>query len=251
VIVGAKGVLWSNIKSLVFQDHELNIDTVEIWHGNITAEDAHYQNYWRVLDAAEQAHAGKLKNDLLRKRYVAAHGRLRLVLAETLNEPPEKISIKKAEHGKPYLADTPELTFNLSHSADALVIAVGWNCQLGVDMEVCKSRTSLAALVDKCFAEEEIAYWKQLSEAEKTVGFYRFWTRKEAFVKATGRGIALGLNLCVINPENQTEFLRVPADCGPALTWQVRDIALGQGVCGAIVTDKDDFEVRQRMFFDV
>lgn len=222
----------------------MNIDAIDIWHGNIAAEDAHYQNYWRVLDAAEQAHAEKITNDLLRKRYVEVHGRLRKVLAQTLNELPEKISIKKAEHGKPYLADTPELAFNLSHSANALVIAVGWNCQLGVDIEGCKPRTSLAALVDKCFAEEEIAYWNRLPEADKTLEFYRFWTRKEAFVKATGRGIALGLNHCVINPENQAEFLRVPADCGQASTWHVLDIALGQGVCSALVTDKNVIGVR-------
>lgn len=222
----------------------MNIDTVEIWHGTIAAEDAYYQNYWRVLDAAEQAHAEKMKNDLLRKRYVEVHGRLRNILAQTLNEPPEKINIKTAEHGKPYLADMPELAFNLSHSADVMVIAVGRNCRLGVDVEYCKPRTSLAGLVNKCFAEEEIAYWNKLPEAQKIPEFYRFWTRKEAFVKATGRGIGLGLNHCVINLENQTEFLRVPADCGQASTWHVQDIALGQGVCSALVTDKDIVGVR-------
>jgi len=204
----------------------------------------HHQNYWRVLDAVEQAHAQKIKNDLLRNRYIEVHGRLRNILARTLNEPPEKISIKKAEHGKPYLNDNPELVFNLSHSAAAMVIAVGWNCRLGVDIENCKPRTSLAALVDKCFAEEEIAYWNKLPDAQKIPEFYRYWTRKEAFVKATGRGIALGLNHCVINPENQTEFLRVPAGCGQTSTWHVQDMELGQGVCSALVTDKDRVEVR-------
>ncbi len=217
----------------------MNIDTIEIWHGNIAAEGAHYQNYWRILDAAEQARAEKIKNDSLRKHYVEVHARLRNVLAQTLNEPPEKINIKKAEHGKPYLVDTPELVFNLSHSASAMVLAVGWSCRLGVDIEICKSRASLNGLVDKCFAEEEIAYWNKLPEVQKTAEFYRFWTRKEAFVKATGRGIALGLNLCVINPENQAEFLRVPEDCGQASTWHVQDIALAQDICGALVVDKN------------
>lgn len=217
----------------------MNTDIIQIWHGNIAAADTEYQNYWRILDLDEQARAGKFKNDLLRKRYVEVHGRLRNVLAQTLNELPEKITIKKAEHGKPYLPDTPELAFNLSHSASALVIAVGWNCRLGVDIEVCKPRTSLAGLVDKCFAEEEGTYWNKLPEAQKTLAFYRFWTRKEAFVKATGHGISLGLNQCVINPENSTEFLRVPAECGQASIWHVEDIDLGRGVCSALVTDKD------------
>jgi len=222
----------------------MKTDTIQIWHGNIAASHAHYQDYWRVLDAAEQAHAEKMKNDLLSKRYVEVHGRLRKVLAQALNKRPEKINIKKAEHGKPYLPDTPELAFNLSHSASTLVIALGWDCRLGVDIEVCKPRSSLAGLVDKCFAEEESTYWNTLPEAQKTLAFYRFWTRKEAFVKATGHGISLGLNQCVINPENQAEFLRVPSEYGQASTWHVQDIALGQGVCSALVTDKDIVGVR-------
>ena len=216
----------------------LGINEVELWHGKVTAEDAHYQAYWRVLDEAEQTHAGKIKNALLHKRYVELHGRLRNLLAKILNQSPEKIRIKKAEHGKPYLADYPELAFNLSHTADRLMIAVGRDCQLGVDIEICKPRVNLSGLVNKCFAEEEIAYWTQLPETQKNQAFYRYWTRKEAFVKATGHGIALGLDQCVINPEKPTEFLRVPDLCGQASAWHVLDIELGEGVCSALVADK-------------
>jgi 4'-phosphopantetheinyl transferase len=214
-------------------------EIIEIWHGQVTSEDAHYQAYWRVLDAAEQAHAEKLKNALLHKRYVEVYGRLRNVLAKILNQSPEKIRIKKAEHGKPYLVDYPELAFNLSHSADRLIIALGWNCQLGIDIEFCKQRINLSGLVDKCFAEEEAAYWNKLPEDQKKSEFYRFWTRKEAFVKATGRGIGLGLNNCVINPEKPTGFLTVPADFEPSSEWRVLDIDLGQGIFCAVVADKE------------
>jgi 4'-phosphopantetheinyl transferase len=213
-------------------------EIVEIWHGKVTAEDAQYQAYWRVLDEAEQTQARKFKNELLHKRYVEIHGRLRNVLAQMLNQPPAKIRIKKAEHGKPYLADYPELAFNLSHSADRVMIAVGWLCQLGIDIEICKQRINLSGLVGKCFAEEEAAYWAKLPETQKSREFYRFWTRKEAFVKATGHGITLGLNHCVVNPENPTEFLRVPAKCGKTSAWHALDIDLGEGICGALVADK-------------
>jgi len=222
----------------------MNNDTIQIWHGNISVEETDYPNYWHILDADEQARAGKFKNDLLRKRYVEVHGRLRKLLARILDEPPEKISIKTAEHGKPYLADVPELAFNLSHSADAMVIAVGQNCRLGVDIEFCNPRANLVGLVDKCFADEEIAYWNALPEVQQIAGFYRFWTRKEAFVKATGHGISLGLSLCVVNPENPTGFLRVPESCGEASIWHAQDLKLGQGVCSAVVADKNIVEVR-------
>lgn len=226
----------------------LDINEVEIWYGKVSAEDMHYQAHWRVLDEAEQTQARKFKNALLHQRYVEIHGRLRRLLAQILNQSPEKLRIKKAEHGKPYLADYPELAFNLSHSDDRLMIAVGWNCQLGVDIEVCKQRINLSGLVGKCFAEEEAAYWNKLPEIQKNEAFYRFWTRKEAFVKATGHGIALGLNQCAINPENPAEFLRVPDLCGQASEWYVLDIDLEEGIYSALVADKKFAVVRQMDF---
>ena len=224
-------------------------DIVELWHDKVTAGDSHYHAYWRVLDEAEQTQAQKFKNALLHQRYVEIHGRLRNLLAQMLNQPPEKIRIKKAEHGKPYLADYPKLAFNLSHSADRLMIAVGWNCQLGVDIEISKQRINLSGLVDKCFAEEEAAYWTKLPENQKNREFYRFWTRKEAFVKTTGHGISLGLNRCVINPDNPAELLRVPDNCGQASAWHVLDIEMGEGIYSALVADKEFAGVRLMDFF--
>ena len=216
----------------------MNQRGIELWSGNL--DDMPEQRYWPLLDESEQVHAGKLKKELLRKRYANAHGSVRQLLSGYLNMPPEHIRFDKAEYGKPYLTDYPELAFNISHSGAHLLIAVGWNCELGVDVELCKDRNSLAELVEKCFSPEEAGYWHRVPEAEKTREFYRFWTRKEAFVKATGRGIALGLEQCVVNPERVSEFLRVPASCGIAGQWQVRDIDLGPTVCGALVVKNRD-----------
>lgn len=216
----------------------LGNDEVELWYGRVSAEDTRYQACWSILDAAEQMQAAKFKTVLLQQRYVVVHGQLRQILALSLNERPEKIRIAKAEHGKPYLADYPELAFNLSHTEDSWMIALARQCQLGVDIEFCKPRPNLSGLVGRCFSEEEAAYWQQLPEAEKIPAFYRFWTRKEAFVKATGLGIALGLNHCAINPEKPTEFLRVPEICGRADTWFVADVDGEAGLCGALVADK-------------
>ena len=216
----------------------LQNNEVKIWHGQVTAEDRFYKAYWDVLDDAEKNQANKMHGVLLHKRYVEIHGRTRQLLAKTLKLAPEKITIRKAEHGKPYLADYPALAFNLSHSAEKMMVALAWNCRVGVDIEVIKQRINVAGLVNKCFGTEEITYWNQLPGCEKNQAFYRFWTRKEAFVKATGNGIVLGLNNCVINPDNPKNFLRIPSQCGKPSEWHLQDIDLGDGVCSAIVTDK-------------
>ncbi len=223
----------------------LNRNTVDIRQGLISTEERYYQRYRSLLDETEQAHADRIRNPVLHRRYVEVHGRTRLLLADYLHESPATILIGKGEHGKPYLIDHPQLAFNLSHSGPYLVMALGWECQLGIDIELCKERASLADLVRKCLADEEAAYWYALPEAMKTREFYRFWTRKEAFVKATGRGLGQGLNRCVINPEHPAEFLRIPDECGPASEWCLRDLDLGQDRCAALVAkDRDLAHIR-------
>lgn len=211
---------------------------IKLWHGNPAATDKNFRYYWPLLNADEQARAIAIKNELRSRRYVIVHGHLRNLLASTVNELPETLRIIKSGHGKPYLADYPDVAFNLSHTGDTMVVAIGRNCRLGVDIETCKPRVTLTALVGKCFAEVEAAWWRALPEAEKNFEFYRFWTRKEAFVKAAGHGISLGLNRCIVNPENPATWMSVPERCGQAEKWHVRDIDLGREVCCALVADK-------------
>jgi 4'-phosphopantetheinyl transferase len=214
--------------------------TIKLWKGNIAETESEYPYYWQILDQTEQHHANVFKNEQLRRRYVEIHARLRILLGNAVNAAPEQLRIHKAEYGKPYLADYPELAFNLSHTANTMLLAIAKNCELGVDIERCKPRTNLTALVDKCFAEEEKSYWQQLPKSQQTQAFYQFWVSKEAFVKATGRGIALGLKQCVINPKKLKEFLRIPDGYGQTSEWLIKDIDLGESFCGALVARNKD-----------
>jgi 4'-phosphopantetheinyl transferase len=210
---------------------------IDVWYSQ-HLDNALYAQHWRVLDNAEKMRAEKFKTPLLQQRYVAAHGFLRHILAHYLSVSADSIRIDTSTHGKPYLPDYPELAFNLSHTGDALMVAVAELCQLGVDIEQCKPRPMLADLANRCFGSEELTYWQQLPEAEQLRAFYQFWTRKEAFVKATGFGIALGMKDCVLNPDKPQTFLAVPAACGVASDWHSRDIAVEEGMCAALVADK-------------
>lgn len=212
--------------------------SLQLWQRRLAIDEAGYQDCRQLLDPDEHRRAGAITNDRSHRRFVASYGILRRILSQTVGRPPQAIRIHRTEHGKPYLADYPELAFNLSHTGDRMVIAVGRNCRLGIDIETCKPRPNLPALVAKCFAEVEAAWWQALPDADKNREFYRYWTRKEAFVKATGRGIGQGLHRCVIDPGNPVAWLSVPADCGPASGWHTRDLDLGDGVCSAVVADK-------------
>jgi 4'-phosphopantetheinyl transferase len=212
--------------------------SLQLWQRELTVNEEDYQRYWQMLDAIEHHRAGTIKNELLLQRFVASYGMLRSILSQTVGQPPHAIRINRTEHGKPYLADYPRVSFNLSHTGNTMVIAIGRNCRLGIDIETRKPRANLPALVAKCFSEVEAAWWYGLPDIDKNREFYRFWTRKEAFVKATGRGIGLGLHHCVVNPENPATWLSVPPSYGPASAWHIQDIDLGEEVCSAVVADK-------------
>ena len=216
----------------------MDIENIKLWHREISATEADYNRYWGMLDQAEQNHASAIKNERFQHRFVEIRAKLRMVLGEAVNSAPGKLRIDKAKYGKPYLVDYPALDFNLSHTANRMVVAIGHHCDLGVDIEQCKPRKTLEALVDKCFAEEEKAYWQQLRQSQQVKVFYQFWTRKEAFVKATGRGIALGMNLCVINPEKPSALLRIPGNYGNAGDWLIQEIEMGDAICGAMAFRK-------------
>jgi 4'-phosphopantetheinyl transferase len=193
--------------------------------------------YWTLLDNDEQSRAQRFKIPQKQARHIEAQGRLRIILGEATDTAPEQLRFSRHAHGKPYLPDFPDFAFNLSHTADRMAVVMSRGCRVGIDIESCKPRTNLAALADKCFGPEEKSYWQALPEAEQLHSFYRFWTRKEAFVKAVGQGISLGLHHCVIDPSHPEKMLRVPASCGVAGNWSLYDLDIGDDVCGTVAVD--------------
>lgn len=194
--------------------------------------------YLATLDKDELAIATRFKFAELRERYIICHGILRQLLAERVNESAASIRIHKAEFGKPFLPDYPDLSFNMSHSADILAIAISSKCLLGIDVECYKPRDTWEGLVKKCFASEEADYWYSLDTTERGQAFYQFWVKKEAFVKAVGKGITLGLSQCVINPDDLNSFLRVPESGGLADKWQINALQLPENAFGSVVCDR-------------
>lgn len=215
---------------------ELEID---IYYAiSVTSFASRLPTYLETLDKDEIAVAERFKFAELRTRYIISHGILRQLLAERVHEPAVSLRIEKAEFGKPFLPDYSELSFNMSHTEDILVIAISSQCQLGVDVECYQARRACAGLVKKCFAPEEADYWHGLESAERSRAFYPFWVKKEALVKAIGKGITLGLDQCVVNPENLNTFLRVPESGGLADKWQIHSWDLSENITGAVVCDK-------------
>ena len=159
------------------------------------------------LSHAERAEKNARKNDPTTLRF-EARAWVRRILGYYIGIPAREVLFHKGPAGKPWVAH-PDLYFNLSHAGRYLLLAISARGQLGCDIEVERPRKQLESLVERVFAEEEQRRMRKRHATSPLFEFYRGWTIKEAYVKAVGKGIALGLHQVVVS-DNPLQFLSLP-----------------------------------------
>ncbi len=207
---------------------------IDIRHSCFQADQDLLQKLTGLLSKQELTTANKFRQPALRDRYIQVRGQLRTSLAEYLGVQPAALEFGIGTYGKPYLKQHP-LYFNLSHSADRLVIAISNLENIGIDIEYTQPRTNLRALAQRCFSAGEFHLWQQLPLSQQHKLFYQLWTKKEAFVKAVGRGIVLGLSNCELNLPAAQTFASLPAEYSPPNAWQLIEFWPTDTICGALV----------------
>jgi 4'-phosphopantetheinyl transferase len=147
-----------------------------------------------LLDDGERARAGRFVFEPDRRRYISAHAAVRRVLGRCLDRAPESLRFTAEPRGKPRLVDgAADLRFNLSHAGERALLAVTCGLEIGVDIEQERS-VDVRDLARRFFAPSEWQSLEALSLPEQVPAFFRCWTRKEAFIKALGDGLACPLD---------------------------------------------------------
>lgn len=207
---------------------------VDVWSVDLVFDPSALQFFLRTLSAQELVKLEGFKLQQQANRYLAVRGVLRQILAGYLDVEPADLIFESNAYGKPYLANA-SLFFNISHSGDCLLIAVSDFDSIGVDIELIKSRRNLLGLAKRCFSVDELNFWFDLPEDVRGQMFYQLWVRKEAFVKAVGRGIALGLELCELQVPGLERLSKIPGDFGLAEDWEVVGLQVAENFAAALV----------------
>ncbi|MDA0576961.1 MAG: 4'-phosphopantetheinyl transferase superfamily protein [Verrucomicrobia bacterium] len=146
-------------------------------------------NLWGTLAADERARAERLIFERDRRRFVFARAGLRQLLGDCLRLAPAAVAIQTAERGKPFVADSDGLQFNMAHAQDQVLYALTRSGRVGVDIESLVPPRDFAIIAERYFADQERAALAAAPESDRWRTFLTFWTRKEAWVKATGEGV--------------------------------------------------------------
>jgi 4'-phosphopantetheinyl transferase len=208
--------------------------------------DADPEPFMELLSEDERKRAARFHFDIHRRRYVVSHGALRRILAEELGADPAGLAFNEGERGKPALPAHAELQFNLSHSASCALVALTRAAPVGVDVEQRRPIEHAVTIARRYFSPAEIVAFDALPEPERIAAFYRCWTRKEAYLKATGEGLALplvGFDV-TLAPDEPARFLRVDDRQEPETGWLLFDLALPGDYAAALALEADDARVR-------
>jgi 4'-phosphopantetheinyl transferase len=199
-----------------------------------------------ALSDDERERADRFRFDVHRRRFVRARAALRSILARYTGSDPGALAFEYGEHGKPSLAGEGP-AFNLSHSEDVALCAVASGRGLGVDVEWAARPVEHLTLAERFFAPGEVAVLRTVPPEHLPAAFFACWTRKEAYVKATGRGLSLPLHGFEVSLEPVPEpSLRVLGDPEETARWGLRALDAGHGFTAALVAERPPFSVRVR-----
>lgn len=181
-----------------------------------------------TLDDDELLRAGRFRFERDRRRFVARRAFLRRILAGYAGVAPVSIRYRRSDAGKPELLDSQGLAFSTSHADGLAIVAVATQGEVGVDVERVRPVAEAHDLARRLFTDRESEHLGSLPAAMVSEAFLRLWTRKEAYVKALGRGLSMPLDGFEVLPLADGDVVASgDAEDGPAIRlWSV-DVPAG------------------------
>lgn len=245
---------------------------VHIWRASQSVEPPVLSRLHALLDSTEKARAERFVFQRDRDRFIVAHGILRELLGVYVGCAPAEIEFDRGPRGKPSLraagtpsrldpadasrfdrakksevshaSQTSRIRFNVSHSQGLAAFAFALDRELGVDVEQIRDNFGGEQIARHYFSPDEVTELMALPPETRAEAFFLCWTRKEAYIKARGEGLYIGLaTFSVSLTPGAPERLRAE----DASRWELRSFQPKEGYAGALIAEGHDLELR---FFD-
>jgi 4'-phosphopantetheinyl transferase len=196
-----------------------------------------------VLSPDEIARASRFHFEKDRIHFSQCRSALRVLLAGYLAIPATEVRFEYLTSGKPQLAAEQNpwaLQFNVSHSAAMALIAVGSEHRLGVDIEKIRDDVDTTSLAERFFSLRERAGLQALPDHLRVPGFFACWTRKEAFLKATGDGLSFPLAdfSVTTHPDLDPALEEIRGNTVARKQWFLADLSVFEGYCATVALER-------------
>jgi 4'-phosphopantetheinyl transferase len=209
-----------------------------VWIAHVSQAQDSFPLLEPCLDDRDRERASRFRFPADRARFVLGRGMLRKCLGYYLERPSESVELGYTELGRPVVRSDEKIQFSISHTQDLVALAVTDGARIGVDLEAVQPQVDLLELAERVFSSEDLALFQAYPSGEKLAAFYRAWTRKEAYLKARGEGIAEGLQRISVSigPE---EVLSIQDSRRESVAekWHLLSLPLPVGYAGTVACD--------------
>jgi phosphopantetheinyl transferase len=173
-----------------------------------------------LLDKHERDRLSRFVHDDDRRSFAAAHGGARLLLGRALTQRPDALRFAPSAHGKPMLVSGGSAAeFSLSHARGTVAVTAA-RVPVGVDVEPLRQLDQMESMSDLILTAEEQAVLWRTPKALRSRLFLRYWTLKEALLKAAALGLTIAPNKIAVDAGHAPAVLSAPSALGTAVRWQ-------------------------------
>ena len=220
----------------------LRDDEIHVWCVELDAADE-VSALAACLSEEERERASGLLSGTHQRRFVVARGMLRQLLGRYLDQDPGAVTFSRGAHGKSFLQEGG-LHFNVSHTHELALYAIAQSREVGVDVEWMRPQVAHEQIAARFFSLEEQEALAQVPDVARQAAFYNIWTRKEAYVKARGDGIAAGLGTFAVSLGPEAALLRSDEGRAEVERWKLMALEPENGYVAALCGAGVDWRMR-------
>jgi len=217
-----------------------------VWHAALSRPADELDRLRALLVPDERTRADRFRFEKDRTQYTTTRAVLRLLLGQYLGIPPKAVVLEYTARGKPRLPgpDAEDTVhFNVSHSLGIGLVAFARGRQVGVDIEAIRDDVEWIKLAERFFSPREIIELRSLPEADRQRAFFGGWARKEAYLKAHGAGLSVGLNQFTVSMTTPAALLEVAGQPEEASQWCLHGLDVGPAHAAALAVEGADVSV--------
>ena len=224
-------------------------NAVHVWRASLHVSDSDLHTFEDTLTADELARAERFYFQKHREHFIAGRGLLRNILSRYLDREPDQLHFCYNSYGKPTLtkeSGSEGLGFNLSHSHGIALYAITCGREIGIDIEHFRPDVEAEKLAERFFSPREAAVLRALPEHLRKEGFFNCWTRKEAYIKAEGKGMSIPLSAFDVSltPGEPAALLRTQKHSQETSRWSLHALNPAPGYAAALAVKGHDWGLK-------
>ncbi len=216
---------------------------VHVWYARVDTTPDLQNELNSTLSQAERDRAGRFISDRHKADYIFARGVLRDLLSRATGIAPGRISFITSGFGKPSLAKesaSANLQFNVSHTRDLVAVGLTPKRAIGIDIEFVRRATDLRSVAEGNYTAGELGLIDSACAEASASLLFQYWTRKESYIKAVGKGLSIPLNSFDTRfPAGSRGCVLARTPDAPAVAqWWIEDLATPMDYAGAITVEQ-------------